>query len=311
MATFKHLLQAGYLVQRLLPGSGICHLHAHFAHSPASVAFFSAQLSGQRFSFTAHAKDIYTSDAAQLREKLSRAAFVVTCTEYNRRHLKKLADGNAAPIHRVYHGIDTRTFSQPSQLRAIAPPYRLLTVARMTAKKGLGTVYRSLRWLRDNGHDVRHTLIGDGEGRRETLALIDRLALNDVAVWCGTQPHEVVLDHYRRADVFVLGCEVAADGDRDGIPNVLLESMAMGVPVVATTVSAIPELVRDGETGLLVPPGDPAKLGRAAARLLTEDRLRREIIGKARERVMQHFNSHDHIRRLADIYRHEVPQLAS
>lgn len=85
----------------------------------------------------------------------------------------------------------------------------------------------------------------------------------------------------------------------------------MGVPVVATTVSAIPELVRDGETGLLVPPGDPAKLGRAAARLLTEDRLRREIIGKARERVMQHFNSHDHIRRLADIYRHEVPQLAS
>jgi glycosyltransferase involved in cell wall biosynthesis len=179
----------------------------------------------------------------------------------------------------------------------------------MTAKKGLKTVYRCVRWLCDNGYDVRHTLIGDGEERGKTLKLIDSLALTDVARWCGTQPHEVVLDHYRQADVFVLGCEVAANGDRDGIPNVLLESMAMGVPVVATSVSAIPELVQDGETGLLVPPGDPEKLARAVARLLTENRLREEIIRKARARVGRYFDNRQHIRQLAAIYRSEIPAL--
>ena len=306
-ATFKHFLQAGYLAQRLLPGSGVCHLHAHFAHSPASVALFSAQLSGLDFSFTAHAKDIYTSDPAQLREKLTLAKFVVTCTEYNRRYLKNLTDGDGTPIYRVYHGIDTGLFSRPSGVRSSTAPYRLLTVARLTAKKGLKTVYRCVRWLCDNGYDVRHTLIGDGEERGITLKLIDSLALTDVARWCGTQPHEVVLDHYRKADVFVLGCEVAANGDRDGIPNVLLESMAMGVPVVATSISAIPELVQDGETGLLVPPGDPEKLARAVARLLTENHLREEIIRKAHERVLRYFDNRQHIRQLADIYCSELP----
>jgi glycosyltransferase involved in cell wall biosynthesis len=308
-ATFKHFLQAGYLVQRLLPGSRVCHLHAHFAHSPTSVALFSAQLSGLDFSFTAHAKDIYTSDPVQLREKLALAKFVVTCTEYNRRHLENLADEGGGTIYRVYHGIDTGLFSRTSGVRSSVPPYRLLTVARMTAKKGLKTVYRSVRWLCDNGYKVRHTLIGDGEERGKTLAFIDSLALTDVARWCGTQPHEVVLDHYRQADVFVLGCEVAANGDRDGIPNVLLESMAMGVPVVATSISAIPELVQDGETGLLVPPGDPEKLARAVARLLTENRLREEIIRKARERVWHYFDNRQHIRQLAAIYRSEIPAL--
>ncbi len=301
-ATFKHFLQAGYLVQRFLPGSGVRHLHAHFAHSPASVALFSSRLGGLDFSFTAHAKDIYTSDPAQLREKLALAKFVVTCTEYNRRHLEALADGRGAPIYRVYHGIDTDLFCGAAGPRRPAAPYRLLTVARLTAKKGLATVYRCLKWLCRNGYDIRHTLIGDGEERAKTLALIEDLGLGDVAGWCGSQPHEVVLDHYRRADVFVLGCEVAANGDRDGIPNVLLESMAMGVPVVATAVSAIPELVQDGVTGLLVPPGDPEKLARAVARLLTASPLREHIIRKARERVLKDFCNQDHIRRLAEIY---------
>jgi glycosyltransferase involved in cell wall biosynthesis len=307
LATFKHLLQAGYLVQRLMPGSGVCHLHAHFAHSPASVAMFAARLSGLEFSFTAHAKDIYTSDRDQLREKLALAKFVITCTEYNRRYLEALAGGDSAPIHRVYHGIDTGLFSCPDDIRKPVAPYNLLTVARLTAKKGLKTVYRAVKWLGDNGYSVQHSLVGDGEDRKNILPFIDALGLNGVATWHGTQAHETVLEFYRRADVFVLGCEVAANGDRDGIPNVLLESMAMGVPVVSTTVSAIPELVEDGQTGLLVPPGDPGKMGAAIVRLLTEDDLRRRIIKKARRRVMQNFCNHDHIRELVRVYRREIP----
>ena len=307
-ATFKHFLQAGYIVQRLLPGTGVCHLHAHFAHSPASVAMFSAQLSGLKFSFTAHAKDIYTSNREQLREKLELAKFVVTCTEYNRRHLMSLADGDSAPIHRVYHGIDTGLFTQPPATRSPAPPYQLLTVARMTPKKGLKTILRAVKWLIDNGYAVKHSLVGDGEDREKILAYIDGLGLRDVVNWHGTQAHQAVLAFYRRADVFVLGCEVAANGDRDGIPNVLLESMAMGVPVVATTVSAIPELVQDNDTGLLVPPREPEQLAAAIVRLLSEDGLREKLVRKARKRVMQEFYNYDHIHRLAEIYRSEVPE---
>ena len=308
-ATFKHLLQAGYLVQKLLPSSGVCHLHAHFAHSPTSVALFSSKLSGLKFSFTAHAKDIYTSNEEQLREKLNLAKFVVTCTEYNRQHLSALSDGAKAPIYRVYHGIDTGLFNKPDNIRAPVPPYKLLTVARMTAKKGLNTVYQAVKWLKDNGYSVKHSLVGDGEDKKEILSYVHHLGIDGVTKWHGTQPHHEVLELYRRADVFVLGCEVAPNGDRDGIPNVLLESMAVGVPVVATTVSAIPELVQDGETGLLVPPRDPEKLGAAIARLLDDDKLRGKIVTKARERVLNDFFNQDHIHRLAEIYRQEVPEI--
>jgi glycosyltransferase involved in cell wall biosynthesis len=135
------------------------------------------------------------------------------------------------------------------------------------------------------------------------LELIDRLALKDCCRWIGTQPHHVVRDHYRNAHAFVLGCEVAPDGDRDGIPNVLLESMAMGVPVAATAVSAIPELITPGETGLLVPPGDPAELASAIERLLVDQDLRRQLIPAARHRVRQHFDNRRLIQALAGIHR--------
>jgi len=303
IATIKHLFQAGYLVRRLLPGSGVLHLHAHFAHSPTSVAMFASLMADIPFSFTAHAKDIYTSDAEQLREKMALARFVVTCTEYNRRHLLETAQGKTA-VERIYHGIDLSLFSNRDGIRPqSAPPFEILTVARITPKKGLSTVYRALRLMRDQGTAFRHTLIGDGEDRKKILGLIGELGLGDSARWLGTRPHEVVLEHYRRADLFVLGCEVAPNGDRDGIPNVLLECMAMGVPVVTTRVSAIPELVEDGETGLLVPPGDPAEMARAMARLLKDPDFRAQIIGAARKRVAAEFDNRTLIERLADRFR--------
>lgn len=303
LATIKHLLQAGYLVHHLLPGSGVVHFHAHFAHSPTSVAMFASQLSRLPFSFTAHAKDIYISDPRQLREKMERARFVVTCTEYNRRHLMGLSRGKAIPIHRVYHGIDIDRFACNRGEKIPSHPHQVLTVARMTTKKGLPTVYRALRHLCDEGFSIQHTLIGDGEDREQILSFIEELGLSPFTRWLGAQPHHVVLGHYRQADLFVLGCEVAPNGDRDGIPNVFLESMAMGVPVVATRVSAIPELVEDGKTGLLVPPGQPEEMAHAMARLLTEVKLRERVISEARERVIREFNNKVLIRDLAALYR--------
>ena len=304
-ATVKHLLQAGFLVDRFLPGSGVTHLHAHFAHSPTSVAMFANRLCGIPFSFTAHAKDIFTSDPRQLREKILLARFVVTCTEYNRRYLTRLTNGDQVPIHRIYHGIDINLFSGYKKEEALSSPYQIFTVARMTKKKGLHTVYKAIRHLMDQGFPVRHTLIGDGDDRRQILALIDQLGLKPVTRWLGTQPHRVVLNHYRKADLFVLGCEVAPNGDRDGIPNVFLESMAMGVPVVATTVSAIPELIENEATGLLVHPGEPLKMAEAMSRLLTERSLRERIIIQGRDRVIRDFNNETLINDLAALYKRE------
>ncbi len=306
-ATIKHLLQAGYLVDKFLPKSGASHFHAHFAHSPTSVAMFASRLSGIPFSFTAHAKDIYTSDPRQLAEKIGLARFVATCTDYNRKHLQALARGNpkaaSTPLLRIYHGIDLALFgmetSRANEKNKPQPPFQIVTVARITPKKGLPTVYKALKILKDRGIRFRHSLIGDGEDREKTLSLIRQLGLENDSRWLGTQPHGVVLENYRKADLFVLGCEVAGNGDRDGIPNVLVESMAMGVPAVATNVSAIPELVRDQKTGLLVAPKNPTALADAMERLLMDESLRNRIIPAAREYATRHFDNKKPILALA------------
>ncbi|MFO7596191.1 MAG: glycosyltransferase, partial [Desulfocurvibacter africanus] len=139
LATLKHLLQGAYIVRKILPGSDITHLHAHFAHSPTSVAMFVSLFSRLPFSFTAHAKDVWTQEAEQLAEKIDLARFVVTCTHANREYLTRLGSGRT-PVHAVYHGIDLRFFAPNGRLPTAQPPFRILTVARLTGKKGLDTV---------------------------------------------------------------------------------------------------------------------------------------------------------------------------
>jgi glycosyltransferase involved in cell wall biosynthesis len=299
-------LQAGLLVHKLLAKSGVIHFHAHFAHSPTSVALFASCLSGLPFSFTAHAKDIYTSDRRQLAEKIHLARFVVTCTDYNRKYLKGLASTGRTPIYRVYHGIDVGLFAAPPVVATPAAPFRILTVARLTEKKGIPTILEAVRQLVDRGIKVCYTIIGDGDQRQQILSLIRTLCLEGVCRWLGTRPHHEVLEHYRNSDLFALGCQVADNGDRDGIPNVLMESMAMGVPVVATEVSAISELITHGRTGLLVPPQRPDRLADAMQRLLTDAPMRAAIIPPARQLVHQAFDNRALIRSLAQIYRRHI-----
>jgi len=262
---------------------------------------FAHKLCGLPFSFSAHAKDIYTSDQRQLREKITLAKFVVTCTEYNRRFLQELASDGPS-IHRVYHGIDAGLFSGQSESRKPSPPYRILSIARLVDKKGLPTVFRALRNLLDQGISLHYTLIGDGEERRSILKHLHNLGLETVSTWLGTQPHQRVIDEYSKADLFVLGCEVASNGDRDGIPNVFLESMAMGVPVLATRVSAIPEILEDGLTGLLVDPGEHEAMAQCMVKLLSDEELRYRIIAAARRRVREEFNNRELIQKLAAVF---------
>ena len=309
-ATIKHLLQGIYLYSRFLRHCPeIVHLHGHFAHSPASVAMFAALLGGIEFSFTAHAKDIYTANEEQLRDKIRQAAMVVTCTEYNRRYLSSLAGWSDTPLHRVYHGIDLQLFNGSATRLEPEPPYRILTIARLTAKKGIPTILQSLALLRDQGMHFTYTLIGDGELREPLLRTIYELNLDACCRWHGTLPHAQVIREFRRADLFALGCEIAADGDRDGIPNVLVESLAMGVPAVGTTVSALPEIILDGRTGLLSPPGNPEQMAANIRRLLTDRRLRSVVIPAGQELVREKFDNRRLIMDLASVYCSSIPSL--
>lgn len=307
-ATFKHLFQAGFLCHRhLLKDPSITHIHGHFAHSPTSVTMFAALLSGLPFSFTAHAKDIYTSNPEQLKEKIRLAEFVATCTEYNKRYLEALHTEQTTPIYCIYHGIDLQLFAPTTDHNHCSPPYKLFTVARMTEKKGLPTIYKALKLLQERGLEFQHTLIGDGDDREAVTALINNLSLTANCRCLGTRTHTEVLKQFEQSDLFVLGCEIAKNGDRDGIPNVLVESLAMGVPALSTTVSAVPEILVNEQTGITVPPSNPEAMANGIEKVLTDMPLRKSLIEGGREHTRQHFNNYERTRQLATVFAKHIP----
>lgn len=278
----------GAWLARSMKRLGISHLHAHFISQPAGVAEMAGRISGTTYSISAHAKDIYLSSAESLARKLSRARFTVTCTEYNRSHLKRLAP-NAA-IYRMYHGVDQWQF-HPRYRSPPADPPLILAVGRLREKKGFATLIEACGRLRSSGQGFRCEIVGYGEERPRLEALIAKHELAGRVVLVGKLTREQVRRRYARASVFVLPAQLARDGDRDGIPNVLLEAMAMELPVVSTAVSGIPELIDDGVNGLLVAPADSLALARSVARLLAEPSLARELGRRGRESVCKSFNN--------------------
>lgn len=303
LATLKHLLQAGYMTNNfLLKEQTIQQLHGHFAHSPTSVTLFASLLSEIPFSFTAHAKDIYTSRPEKLYHKIQLANFVVTCTQHNKEYLQQVAKDALTPIYCIYHGIDLKLFQHDISLTPSHEPYKILTIARMTAKKGLPTVYKALAGLRTKGVKFTHTLIGDGDDKESIYSLVKELNLETCCTFLGTQTHEEVLKQFKASDLFVLGCEIAKNGDRDGIPNVLVESLAMGVPALSTNVSAIPEILIDGVTGITIPPTDPQAMEEAIFKLLTDQELRTRIINNGHDFVERNFDNRRWIEKFAEIF---------
>lgn len=300
-ATLRHFLQAGYLSAEVLCDPSIRHLHAHFCHTPASVALFASELTGIPFSFTAHAKDIYTSEPDQLSRKIERARFVVTCTGYNAEYLKNLAPDCSTPIHTIYHGIDLDLFKF-SPAPPPAPPYRILSVGRLVLKKGYDDLLRALKLLESDGIDFRFIHIGSGEMEGSIRQMVGELGLTDRVELLGTLPHNQVIEYYRNSHCFALACKVASNGDRDGIPNVLVEAMATGLPVVTTRVSAIPELVNDGQTGTLVQPNDSEGLMHAMEQVLTRHAELGPQLKRARQEVEENFDNRRCISRLYALF---------
>jgi glycosyltransferase involved in cell wall biosynthesis len=293
--------QACVLAAEIAPR--VSHLHAHFLHTPASVARYAALMTGLGWSGSAHAKDIYTSPDWEIAEKLDDCAWLVTCTAANRAHLASRA-ADPAKVELVYHGLDLARWPVPAHVGSRrdgsdpADPVVIVSVGRAVPKKGfddliaaLAALPRELAWRFD--HIGGGPLADDLRRQAEAAGVADRI------VWLGAQAQDRVLRAYRDGDLFALAPRIAADGDRDGLPNVMMEAQSQGLAIAATGVSAVPELVEDGVNGLLTPPGDPAALAASLERLIGDPDLRHRLGEAGQKRVRTDFAVEAGIDRLA------------
>lgn len=288
--TVLHLLQGIYATHIIRPWRP-AHIHAHFADRATTMALVVSRLLDIPFSFTAHAVDIYVNPV-MLDEKMAEAKFVATCTGYNHRHLSDIANGYGDKIKRIYHGLDAAAYraSADRQHRAGQPRSTIVAVGQLKEKKGFTYLLQACRSLLDEGYDFDCHIIGGGPLHEALAEEILQLGLGDAVQLLGAQPHDRVIAELDQASAFVLPAVLGADGDRDGIPNVILEAMAMQLPVVSTNHSGIPEVVHDGRTGLLVPPADVSALALALARLLDDPELGRLMGLNGRQFVLDNFD---------------------
>ena len=301
IARLRGFFQALVLAHELSPR--VTRLHAHYLHWPASVARYAAMLLGLPWSCSAHARDIWTTPEWEKREKLRDVDWLVTCTAVGRRHLAGLTD-RADGIELVYHGLDFGRFPEP-RVRAIAriggsesTPAVILSVGRAVEKKGYATLLGALACLPRHLH-WRFVHIGGGPLLPALHRQAEGLGIDDRITWLGAQAHDTVVESYRTADIFVLASQVAGDGDRDGLPNVLMEAQSQGLPCVSTDLSSIPELIEDGVTGLLVPSNSDQPLAAALARLIADHELRGNLAAAGCKRVRERFSHHRGLDQLA------------
>lgn len=289
------------VMARELP-AGIRHLHVHYLHTPASVIRYAALLRGLSWSFSAHAKDIWTTPDWEKREKIAAAAWGVTCTQDGHRALASLAAGEDK-VALLYHGLDLARFPLPAARPARdgsdpAEPVRFVTVGRAVAKKGfddlLGALARlpcELNW--------RLTHIGGGEMLPALKDQAMALGLAERVTWAGPKAQHEVIAALQAADIFVLPSKQASDGDRDGLPNVVMEAASQKLAIVSTDFAGIPEFVRHGVEGLLVSPGDVEALAAALAELAGAPEQRTALADAAFLRLTDAFSASAGLDRIA------------
>ena len=293
-------------VAALATQRGVDHLHAHFGSDPTGVALLAGRLSGLPFSFTAHARDIYhtyvgrAEDLALRRRKIAEAAFVVTVSDYNKRHLADLSyPSPAAKIHRLYNGIDLDRIRPPAAARDAD---RFVAVGRLVEKKGYADLIEACRMLRDRGIAFRCEIVGDGPLRGALEQQIADAGLTQVRL-LGAMPQESVLDIMAKATALVLPCVVTSTGDRDGLPTVLSEALAAGLPAISTRVSGVPEVIDHEHTGLLVAPQDPPALAEAMHNLLAAPQRRLNMGAAGRAKAEREFDLRRNIATLHALFR--------
>jgi glycosyltransferase involved in cell wall biosynthesis len=284
-------------------------IHAHFIHTPASVAAYASQITGIGWTCSAHAKDIWTSPDWELQGKLVSTRWTVTCTHSGFDHLSRLG-GPKSNVHLSYHGLDLARFGpfEGSRSRRNGSdredPVRILSVGRAVEKKGYDILLKALSLLPGDLH-WRFEHIGDGDRIAGLKMLADELGIAEKIVWKGALDQKDVLAGYHVADIFALACRITDDGDRDGLPNVLVEASSQGLMSVSTNISGVPELLVDGQNGLLVPPEDPQALASAMETAIRDADYRHRLGLAAEKRVRTEFDFHSSIRQLKSLFEME------
>ncbi|WP_164661880.1 glycosyltransferase family 4 protein [Tropicibacter sp. Alg240-R139] len=277
-------------------------LYAHFMHTPSSVARYAAIMRGLPWSFSAHAKDIWTSDEWEKREKLSAAThgavFGATCTAFGAEHLREMAD-DPARVDLVYHGLDLTRFPAPPEraLRDASDPFHMVSVGRLVEKKGFDRLISAFAQL-PTGLNWHWTHIGGGGLKDALQAQAEEAGVASRITWRGACDQPEVIEAMREADLFVLPSRIAEDGDRDGLPNVLMEAASQMLPILSTPVSAIPEFIDSGTHGLLVE-DDPAKLATAIRDLADNPSQTQAYATAAHDRLVGEFGMAPGIARLS------------
>jgi glycosyltransferase involved in cell wall biosynthesis len=302
----RRFAQAMVLAAEL--SNDIKQLYAHFIHTPGSVTRYAAIIKGLPWSVSAHAKDIWTLPKWELTEKLHDCSWAVTCTEANRRYL----DGLAPPekVHLVYHGLDFTRFPEIERTESPSEsdsPIVILSVGRAVIKKGYDVL---LTALADLPTDInwKFVHIGGGPLRDKLQILATEKGISERTDWLGALAQADVISAYREADIFVLASRIADDGDRDGLPNVLMEAQSLGLSCISTTVSAIPELITNERTGLLVPSESPKEMTEALERLCRNPELRNSLARAGMNNVRSEFKLDKGIDRLIEKFARTVSE---
>lgn len=297
----KVLWTSHYIAEQIkqLP---IRHIHAHFAGYPAEIAWQVSLLSGLCFSFTAHAHDIYVH-ADNLADQIRAASFITTCTEYNKKWMNRLVPNEQNRIHLVYHGVDLDSWPYQPSLPETKEIVQILSIGRLIEKKGFIYLLDALRQLKEKKYSIRLSIAGDGKEKEKLKDFCRRHGLEQSVLFPGWQTPEQIKRQHTSSDIFVLPSIITDDGDRDGIPNVILEAMATGLPIISTSVSGIPEVIRHHHNGLLVSEKDSCRLAQAISYLIDNPCLRVRFAENARKTVEKRFN-HEHCNaRLKELFK--------
>lgn len=295
--TLLHFGEGVYAAYQLR-GKNFHEIHAHFIDRAATIALVVGRLLNKPYSLSIHAAEDIFVHPVLLDEKIDEARYAVTCTIFNKTHVESLIGRNLnQKVTCIPHGLEINKY-QPNGNNPNGFPI-ILAVGQLKERKGFIQLIDACNVLKNRGIKFQCQIVGQGPQQSLISGRIESLSLDDCVTLHGALPHEEVIEHYKKATMFVMPCIQSGDGNRDGIPNVLLEAMAMQVPVISTWISAIPELIQDNANGLLVEPNDPEALAHAMQSLIESPQLALRLGRSGRKSVLQEFDLEANVKRFA------------
>lgn len=294
----------GFGLARRFMDEGVKHIHAPWANGPAMAGLVASRLTGLPYSIAAHAGDVYPPDGA-LEDKIAGASFVRVENKATLSHMESFG-ARKEDLFAIYNGVPTKTWS--ARKVDLKPPVTLLGLGRFVPKKGFPILLQALRILLEKGLDIRLLLGGSGGQERDLAAMAKKPPLAGRVEFAGFVRHDKLGDFFAKGDLFVMPSIIVQSGDRDGLPTVMLESLLNGVPVLASDVQGISEVIEDQVSGFLVRPGDPEALAATIEKIIADPDKARQTALKGRERVLEDFDEEKNAAAMLQLFKKYTPK---